>query len=452
MHTQPDLSQRHLHGPLRVALPAGWLVLVGLMLSAFAAGIPVRFNHLLTLSNPDGPVALADLMPLANDPVSRLDPAEAAALHTLGLSPSVYAGYILSFDLALVLTCALIGLFIFWRRPDDWMTLWVSLLLVLLGTSSVPPEIPLLATVWPGWALVASGGSALGMVSNLHILCLSPDGRFVPRWTLTITAGFTGGMLAVGGYAVAAAPSWGILLSSLFILVAIPVWVVLIGLGIYSQIYRYRRVSGPLQRQQTKWVMVGLAALTLGFVFNGYFNFLATTQSSGQVRLLLTLARAPIVNMCMLFLPVCVAFSIFRYRLWDIDLLIRRTLVYGALTALLTAVYFASVVLLQSVFRALFGQAQNAFVTVLSTLAIAALFVPLRKRLQDFIDRRFYRQKVDAAQALAAFSQAARNEVDLDRLTEELVQVVQETMQPAGTSLWLSPARGSQANDHPANR
>ena len=128
-----------------------------------------------------------------------------------------------------------------------------------------------------------------------------------------------------------------------------------------------------------------------------------------------------------------------RIRESDTDVVINRALVYVALTAALVATYFGSVVLLQTVFRAVTGQ-ENAFAVVISTLAIAALFMPLRRNIQNVIDRRLYRRKYDATQTLAAFSSRMRDEVDMDRLTGELVEVVMETMQPVHASLWLRSA------------
>jgi hypothetical protein len=137
-----------------------------------------------------------------------------------------------------------------------------------------------------------------------------------------------------------------------------------------------------------------------------------------------------------LLLPLTFGVAILRYRLWDIDLLIRRTLVYALLTAGLAGVYFLSVVVLHTLVGALTGESSSVLVTVLSTLAIAALFTPLRRRVQAFIDRRFYRRKYDAARTLATFGAALRDEVDLTSLEARLVAAVDETMQPAHVGLW----------------
>lgn len=136
---------------------------------------------------------------------------------------------------------------------------------------------------------------------------------------------------------------------------------------------------------------------------------------------------------------VTLSVAILRYRLFDIDLIIRRTLIYSALTAGLALAYFSSVLVLESVSRFITGRGQNSLVVVLSTLAIAALFGPLRSRVQRAIDRRFFRQKYDATRTLAAFAMAARDEVDLDRLSAQLVDVVEHSMQPEQVSLWLRP-------------
>ena len=143
----------------------------------------------------------------------------------------------------------------------------------------------------------------------------------------------------------------------------------------------------------------------------------------------------------LLLVPITLGIAIFRYRLWDIDVILRRTLIYSVITLLLALAYFASVLALQTAFGALTGQRQSTLVTVLSTLVIAALFVPLRARVQSVIDRRFYRRRYDAARTLAAFGATLRESVDLDALSEQLLSTVEETMQPAMAGIWLRPQK-----------
>jgi hypothetical protein len=191
-------------------------------------------------------------------------------------------------------------------------------------------------------------------------------------------------------------------------------------------IVRFRRSRGD-ERQQIKWFAYAVAVMVVLFTLG---------QSLGLTQVVLV---APLVFALPLTgLPVAAGIAILKYRLYEIDILINRTLVYGSLTVMLIALYFGVVVLLQSVFVALTGE-QSTLAVVASTLLIAALFNPLRRRIQAFIDRRFYRSKYDARKTLEALSSKLRDETNLEALNAELVGVVRETMQPERVSLWLRP-------------
>jgi hypothetical protein len=203
---------------------------------------------------------------------------------------------------------------------------------------------------------------------------------------------------------------------------------------------RLRRARG-VERQQIKWFVYGAVAtisgLTLAYVIPNSIEAPPWFERIGFAVLIATTAA----------IPVSIGIAILRYRLYDIDLLINRTLVYGSLTVALVAIYFGGIVLLQGLFVALTGE-QSTLAVVASTLLIAAMFNPLRRRIQSFIDRRFYRRKYDARKTLEAFSHQLRDETDLRALNEDLVGVVRETMQPTHVSLWLSSGRPLKT-EHP---
>jgi hypothetical protein len=192
--------------------------------------------------------------------------------------------------------------------------------------------------------------------------------------------------------------------------------------AVASIVERFRRSVGD-ERQQLKWLAY---AGTLALV--GQLVSLPLPRAVGNL----------ITDGAFYGLPIAIGVAMLRYHLYDIDLIIRRTLIYGALTASLAAVYLGGVVLLQQLFRALAGQSSDLAI-VGSTLSIAALFQPLRHRIHRTIDRRFYRRKYDAARVLAGFGATMRDEVDLSQLADHLVAVVEQTMQPAHVSLWLNP-------------
>jgi hypothetical protein len=304
-----------------------------------------------------------------------------------------------------------------------------------VSTGFADTDLPMLThLVSPSLAFFLSACSnLLSTLSFFLVFALFPNGRFVPRWT---------------GFVLPFALAWGVvnffpaLSSTLAVtLLGYAVWGGCAGLLALAQIYRYRQVSTLMQRQQIKWVAW---SLTIVLLFGIIFELLLPLifPALGQPDSLYQLLSNTLFTFAILPIPLSFGVALLRYRLWDVDLLINRTLVYGALTVLLAALYAGLVIGLGSLVRLITGQlAQSSVVIVVSTLAIAALFQPLRNRIQRIIDRRFYRSKYDATKVLAAFSATLRHEVDLDQLREQLLTVLQETMQPASASLWLRPLK-----------
>jgi hypothetical protein len=356
------------------------------------------------------------------------------ALSELGLSLDSLLAFQKWSNVALALPYFALGVFIFWRRSDDWLALIISANFIqFLSTTTFDT----LAQFHPIWLVVQGIGGSLSTALLFPMFYLFPDGRFVPRWTrwaALLMAGIQVWRLF-----------WPEAYGAYFPIVAGPFFATII----IAQVYRYWRVSNPVQRQQTKWVVfgltVGLAPLAIYLL-----TFLASPNLSAPTAsgLIFSLTGNLLWEVFLVIFPLSFTVAILRSRLWDIDLIIRRTLQYSVLSVLLALVYFGGVVILQRIFTSLTGQGQNQLVTVLSTLAIAALFNPIRRRVQDVIDRRFYRKKYDAAKVIAEFGATCRDETDLDKLTARLVEVVQETMQPESVSLWLKPAddrRGTTA-------
>jgi hypothetical protein len=289
--------------------------------------------------------------------------------------------------------------------------------------------------VMPSWLVGLGGVVGLGWVwfffPSMTLVALSfpvvkgPLRRF-PRLLPAVLYGLPGAGSVVGiGASVGLLGdfNWEAVGNPLFIGV-IAVMVLTLAAAL---VHNWLTLREAVTRAQLRWVTLGLA-LGLGLPFGWLLLGLVLSGS---------FPTSDVMLWAQLGLPVCLAIAITRYRLWDIDVIIRRTLIYSALTAVLGLAYMGSVLVLQGVFQALTGQGQSPLVVVLSTLAIAALFGPVRVRVQAAIDKRFFRKKYDAARTLATFGAQARDEVDLDGLQARLLGVVEETMQPASVRLWL---------------
>jgi hypothetical protein len=334
------------------------------------------------------------------------------------------------------------------RRPDNlygWLWLGLGLSAALLQ----------LAGSYAAYALVAEPGSlpaprtiaqvlgvawGMGIILLPFLLLLFPTGRLPSRrwrpvaWAVLIAGAV---LLMIGPFlpdesigAFENPLSVGGVVGEAIVFTSVAVVFVIFGvlvLSALSLVFRYHSAGG-VERQQIKWFAYAAVLFGGSLVFGG---FLGQDLPGVWDALFETATFIP--------LYVAVGVAILRYRLYDIDLLINRTLVYGSLTATLVLLYFGGIVVLQRVFVVLTGE-KSTLAVVASTLVIAALFTPLRRRIQGFIDRRFYRRKYDTRKTLEAFSAKLRDETDLEALNNELVGVVRETMQPAHASLWLKKA------------
>src|SRR5215212_645348 len=395
-----------------VTMRFGWGVLVGLSLTLFVLSIPARYEE------------LAEVGRRAS---AQLGPRDDLLLHFL--SRGAYAPTVLSLEVMFVLALTLASLAMVWRNWSDWRPLFFSAVFVTYVVWVTPT---LDALVLPSLLqTLADLMQDAGLLMAIHFFLLFPDGRFVPRWTRLNALGWALYCVVWGFF-----PSMPLSLIDpfeasfgAFLILILLGWTV----GLVAQAVRYRRAD-PRQRTQTKWVVLVITGACAGYAsvyLPGVF-----LPASGQARLLYDLFSVPLFWLLALPIPVALIVAMLRYRLFDVNVLINRTLVYGTLSATLVLFYVGSVVLLQTLFRAGIGS-DSQLAVVASTLAVAALFSPLRRRSQRFIDRLFYRNKYDRAQTLAAFSAKLRSETDLDALSGDLTTVVLETVQPAHVSLWL---------------
>jgi len=390
-------SNTTLRGRWLVIARAVWIAIAVVTLALFVTSIPPVFSELRTVSFGEG------------TSIWQLRPNEARALEQLGLSVGVYAIYWIVIQVVFVLGFAVVAGVIFWRKSDDWLALFVSLFLLMFGANTVtavpvPPTTP--ATGYLAYKIIQN----LVFISAPLFFFLFPDGQFVPRWTRPLAAGWiVFGLIK----------EWLLISAPLGDLMVLG----LLGLGALAQIYRYRRVSDAIQRQQTKWVVFGFALTFL--VFTGVqllFAIIPWLRQPGA-----TLYRLPaltVILLSLLILPLTIGIAILRYRLWDIDVLINRTLVYAALSASVVGLYVLVVGFLGELFRT----SGNLAISVLATGLVALLFQPLRSRLQHGVNRLMYGERDDPYAVLSRLGQRLEATLAPEAILPTIVATVKESL------------------------
>ncbi|CAN5806595.1 hypothetical protein BH18ACT11_BH18ACT11_13470 [soil metagenome] len=381
----PDLSGRRL-----ALVRAAWAVLVSLNLVLFVVAVPALFLH---HSAPPEPVR--------------------AGLAQLGLSEGLYAAYFTGLLTIFGLGCFAVAAVIAWRRPTEFMGLFVSLFLVSFGAVNAP-NVQALEAVHPALGLPVEFAWGTLLVSLLLFPFLFPDGRFVPRWTRLLVGLLSlGAVVALffGGGSVSDPPdSLGLVLISGLLA------------GGVAQVYRYLRVSDPAQRQQTKWVVSGMTVYILVQVAGA----LAPTSlsRSGLPELLYNTADVTIVTLAAFLVPATIGVAVLRYRLWDIDVIINRALVYVALTAIIGGTY----VLVVGGLGTLLQARGNLLVSLLATGVVAVLFAPLRDKLHRSVNRLMYGERDDPYAVISRLGERLESTLAPDAVLPTIVESVREAL------------------------
>jgi hypothetical protein len=386
-----------------------WLVVAVASTATWAAGPISQWTALQTVCHPDSACQ-----------TFQLDAAAAGTLSAHGISMAGFAtGVAMTLGALAAVWIGVAGLIIL-RRADDRGALLAAFFLAALPMWGV--------NTWITATFLNNAVFVVFCTALFLFVLVFPDGRFRPRWTRWVAVGIA--VFIATSTLPLPAPVAGIDFAAF-----IGLFFAVVGV----QIYRYRSFSTWDQRQQTKWAVFGLAVTMLGLAaLWGVGSLLPIPIGNGS--LYNTVSNDVGVAAVLTAIPLSIGIAVLRNRLFDIDHVINRALVYTTLSLVLAGLYIGGILGLQALFNLMVGGG-SALAIAISTLAIAALFSPLRRRIQRGIDRRFYRGRYDAQRTLAAFGERVRDEVDLGRLSQGLTTVVRETLQPEHVSLWFLGGR-----------
>ena len=380
-------------------------------------------------------------IPLRVQELTRLIPAHAPAhIGPLTVSGQIFMGGALILEHLSALVFMGLAVLLFWRRSDTASVVRISMLLLAFG-AALPGVAYAIISATPIWRVSPGVLQALGWSSLLIFAYIFPSGAWAPRWSRWVAVPWllwTTVFFAFGESALARRPA--------LIAISYLIWIGWLGTGVCAQIYRYLWVATPRERQQSKWVLLGFISALVGMLLVSAQQVFTLSQGKAVAASATFIATAlVIVAVSALPIPVSISIAVLRHNLFDIDRLINLTLVYGALTLMLGGVYVTGVALAQVIIQALTGQhSESPVALVITTLGVAALAQPARRRIQIAIDRQFYRRRYDAARIAATFAASLRSEIDLTELTQRLVDITYHTMKPRHVSLWLSQPQNRQ--------
>ena len=420
MNPENSLS-RILRGRWLMLARAAWLIVGALAIGLFFAAIPAEFRQ-LQLGCPTAACAS----------IGGVAPVELSVLVNLGLSPEFFAAYGIALELILGLVFIVVAILIFWQKSSDRQALFVSFALLLFGTATQTFALSALVAAHPAWGLIVDSLHFLGSASFSLFLFIFPDGRFVPRWTRWVALVWIAWLFPRYWF-----PDWPPSGSGIWLAwFNLVVWLVALGTVVYTQVYRYRRVSNRVQRQQSKWVVFGIALglavfLTVNITVSA---IVPVPTSAGELTTLMV--GAALMNSALLLIPLSIGIAVLRYHLFDIDILINRTLLYGALTVSVVGVYVLVVGYLSVLFRAAGGQA-NLAISVLATGFVALLFQPLRYRLQRGINRLMYGERDDPYAVLSRLGQRLEATLAPEAVLPTIVETVKESLKLPYTAITL---------------
>jgi signal transduction histidine kinase len=418
-HDAYDVADNHLRGHWLIFARAGWLVVAALTISLFVASIPIEFAQ-LQLGCPTSYCASS----------GGIAPVELSLLENLGISPGFFAAYGIALELIFASVYVVVAGLIFWRKSSDRQALFLSFTLLLFGTATQSYAMHALVEANPAWGQLVAVLHFLGSASFSLFLFIFPDGHFVPRWTRWVALIWIVWLLPRYWF-----PDWPPSGSDTWL--AWPnlfVWLGALGSAVHGQIYRYRRVSNWVQQQQTKWVVFGIAmGLALFIIVNIVVVSTTVLVPTSASKLTTLMTGAALMNGALLLIPLSIGIAMLRYHLFDIDVLINRTLVYGALTAIVVGTYMFVVGYLSTLFHV----GNNLFISILAAGCIAVLFAPLRDRLQRGINRLMYGERDDPYAVLSRLGQRLEGTLAPEAVLPTIVETVKESLKLPYTAITL---------------